>query len=136
MKTTPRLQVIVFAFIALVSCASLVYTINARHQTEVENAYHTRCLSELMKQSAETSNVRSEAAEERDNALVGSKKALRTLVYMRIIKGIPDGPEVQAAARDYMEQTQLFIEASEELNKTRKNNPIPSFEEFCKHNVK
>lgn len=89
----------------------------------------------VVKVLTKTNNVTREtrlAAQRRDDALVGSKRALRELIRLRVIEQVPDGPQVQQAARQYMVQTQKFIDASAMLNKSRDANPVPDPNKVCK----
>lgn len=127
-----RISSILLAFTTVVSCAALIYTVDERQQAVARNTYWTHCLSEWTRESSGTSAARSEASQERDDALVASKKALSRLIYLRVIKGVDSSPEVDEVAREYMEQTRRFIEKSEALNKTRRDEPIPMFEDYCR----
>jgi hypothetical protein len=88
----------------------------------------------VVKVLTETNNVTREtreAAQQRDDALVGSKRALRELIRLRVVEQTPDGPAVQQAADQYIHQTRKFIEASELLNQSRRDNPVPDPNKVC-----
>lgn len=100
-------------------------------QTQGQIQQTQACITRVVKQFLEVNQTRSDASGRRDSALVGSKKALRELIRLRVIEGIPDGPQVQQAAKQYMYQTGKFIKASHDLDMARKNNPIPKFKNYC-----
>lgn len=89
------------------------------------------CIKKIVQVSTDSTSARSIAAEKRDTALVGSKKALRELIRLRIVEGINNSQQVQQAADQYLTQTDKFIRASEDLNKARAENPIPDPEAIC-----
>lgn len=91
-----------------------------------------RCIKNIIDVSNDSTTARAKAAQTRDDALVGSKKALRELIRLRVIEQQADGEQVRQAAQQYLVQTQKFIEASAALDKARKDNPVPNIEELCK----
>lgn len=84
-----------------------------------------QCVIEVVSQTVSSTEVRSDAATKRDEALLGSKKALRELIRLRVLEQVSDSPEVRQAASQYVTQTQQFIDASRELVVVRKLNPVP-----------
>lgn len=138
---------IMFGVLVLGVLGNIVYTNVSGRQTDEkiaasesrqieENRRGLACMSRTFQEFLTGNQVLREASEKRDRALVESKKALRDLVYMRVIQGIPDSPEVRQAAQDYMAQTQLFIDASKELNEARRAYQLPDFEKACGNIVK
>lgn len=89
------------------------------------------CVGRVVRLYTESQQARSEAAETRDAALVGSKRALRELIRLRVIEGVADSPEVQRSAKRYLAETQRFIDASAELDRARAANPLPDYRTFC-----
>lgn len=72
-----------------------------------------------------------DASKQRDDALVGSKTALRELVRLRVIEQVSDSEQVRQAADQYIFQTQKFLDASKDLNVARKRYTLPDFEKEC-----
>lgn len=95
------------------------------------NTVLTECLSRLAVQITTSTALRSEASERRDESLVGSKKALRELIRLRVLDPNPDPAAERQAAEQYLAQTQRFIEASGQLDEARRLNPPPEFKDFC-----
>ncbi len=137
--------IVTAAFVVLVIgfIVNIVYTnlndhqqnkkIEAAQVDSVErNTALTECIAKWAKKNSEVSALRSEATEKRDKALVASKTALSHLIDLRIIKHVNDSPAVQKVAREYMKQTKNYVDASMDLNRIRRDNPIPEFEDYCK----
>lgn len=91
----------------------------------------TACIKKVIQVSTEATAARAAATEDRDAALLGSKKALRELIRLRVIEQIGDSTAVRQAADQYMVQTEKFVKASEMLSKARNENPLPDPEKIC-----
>lgn len=89
------------------------------------------CLSKAFEDFLTGNEKLREASADRDDALVGSKRALRELIRLRVLEQISDSDAVRQAADQYMTQTQRFIEASQALTDARREHPLPRFEERC-----
>lgn len=89
------------------------------------------CVKKVIVASAESTEARAEAAEKRDAALVGSKRALRELIRLRVVEQVPNSVQVQQAAQQYMVQTDKFVEASKALEAARLKYPLPDPEKIC-----
>lgn len=122
--TTQRIWAISYLMLVVALIGLAAYTRQVDQATQ-------ECIGRVVRANIESSQMRSGAAEKRDAALVGSKRALRELIRLRVIEGIGDSPAVQDAAQDYLVQTQRFIDASAELDQAREDNPIPKFENYC-----
>lgn len=106
--------------------------VSASEQRQItETRRQIACLSMTFQDFLSGNQELRDASQKRDQALVDSKTALRELVYLRVIKGVPDNAAVQAAAQQYMTATQAFIEASEALDKARARYTLPDFEARC-----
>lgn len=138
---------IMFAILVLGVLGNIVYTnVSDRRTAEQisasemrqndENRRNIACMSRTFEEFLTGNQVLREASAKRDAALVKSKEALRDLVFLRVVKGVPDSPEVQAAASEYLAQTQLFVDASKELTKARRDYRLPDFEKACGNVVK
>lgn len=134
---TFRIQVVplLCAAAIIIASGSVFYTsrTNATQDNETvsRNTVLTQCLSRLAVQITTNTALRSEAAEARDESLLASKRALRELIRLRVIEQVDNSEQVRQVAEQYMVQTQRFIEASEELDKARAENPPPEFKDYC-----
>jgi hypothetical protein len=89
------------------------------------------CLSRTFEEFLTGNQILRDASARRDDALLGSKRALRELIRLRVIDQIDDSEAVRQAADQYMVQTQNFINASMELTEARKDYKLPDFEKEC-----
>lgn len=89
------------------------------------------CLSKTFQEFLVGNQKLRDASERRDKALLGSKVALRELIYQRVILQVDNSVRVQELAEDYLAQTKDFIDASEALNKARAEYELPDFEKLC-----
>jgi hypothetical protein len=89
------------------------------------------CLSRTFEDFLNGNQKLRDASAKRDEALLGSKKALRELIRLRVVEQVSDSEAVQQAADQYLVQTQNFIEASEDLDAARKVYELPDFEKRC-----
>jgi hypothetical protein len=72
-----------------------------------------------------------EAAQTRDDALVASLKAMVIVVNGRVIDQQGSSRAIQQAAEQYIHQTRKFLTASQMLNKSRSENPVPDLNKAC-----
>lgn len=146
-RLSDRLFNIMFGVLVLGVLGNIVYTnVSGRGFNEKLAASETRqieenrrglaCMSRTFEEFLTGNQVLREASAKRDDALVKSTEALRDLVYQRVVQGVPDSPDVQAAAREYLAQTQLFSDASKELTVARREYQLPDFEQACGNVVK
>ena len=91
----------------------------------------TNCVKNALLESNDSAEERGAAAQDRDRALVGSKRALRELIRLRVIEGIGSNEQVRQAADQYLVQTQKFIDASQALERARVVYPVPDVEDLC-----
>lgn len=89
------------------------------------------CIKKVVDANLTGSQARSDAAETRDMALRQSKIAMRELVRLRVLEGVPNSAEVRQAAAQYVEQTRRYIEADKALEQARKDYPIPDVVKVC-----
>jgi hypothetical protein len=108
---------------------------NKVSQSEKRQNDHTTtqlaCLSRTFEDFLTGNQKLRDASAKRDAALLGSKKALRELIRLRVVEQVQDSGAVQQAADQYLVQTQNFIDASEALDDARKAYKLPDFEKRC-----
>lgn len=129
-----RVIPVLLAFTTLVSCSALIYTVNASHRTDAQYDTLVDCVTTWSKESSGTTLARAQAARDRDDALVASKRAMRQWVR-RILAGEQwDNSEaIRQSAWQYIAQTGKFIEASEEFNRIREQEPVTLFDaDYCR----
>lgn len=129
-RTSPgrvRVALIVVSLTAIVACGGFIYT-NARVGSVVD------CFAAWSRDSSVSTKARADAAQDRDDALVASKKAMRELVR-RIKDGerFANSPAITQAADQYIVQTGKFIEASERFDRIRREEPVVLFSaDYCR----
>lgn len=90
------------------------------------------CIKRVIEVTNDSTVARADAAQRRDDALVGSKRALRELIRLRVVENVVGNTaEVRQAADQYLAQTEAFIQASKDLDKARIANPVPDPDEVC-----
>jgi hypothetical protein len=95
------------------------------------NTVQLACLSRTFEDFLNGNQKLREASAKRDDALLGSKRALRELIRLRVVEQIGDSEAVRQAAEQYMVQTQNFIDASQDLADARREYKLPDFEKRC-----
>lgn len=130
---TPGKLVGIIAYAVLGAGILILFVSDAKQDVAVREAKASTvtCIKNVLDVSNKSAVERAEAAADRDESLVASKRALRELIRLRVIEQVKDSVAVRQAADQYMIQTQRFIEASERLKMARANHPVPDVEDLC-----
>lgn len=121
-------------YLVVVLGMAILFFQQGQQKTAVKEARASTvaCVVRVLTETNNASRETREAAQKRDDALVGSKRALRELIRLRVIEQTADSEQVQQAAEQYMTQTHKFIKASKMLDKSRDQNPVPNPNKVCK----
>lgn len=137
MKLLTSSRIWAIGYVAVVFGLILSFYIDAQQDDRVTAAETeaaksaAACVKKVTAAYTESTVAVREAAQDRDDALVGSKIALRELIRLRVIEQIGNSQQVQQAADQYMHQTAKFVEASAALDKARAAYPVPDPEKIC-----
>lgn len=134
-KVSDHILVFSIMLMAAAVVGSIIYTnvrVDTSEQRQIDKSTRQiACMSRVFQDFLTGNEALRVASAKRDDALVGSKRALRELIRLRVIEQVNDSEAVRQAAEQYMTQTGRFIEASRELREARTDYQLPDFEAEC-----
>lgn len=130
----PRAVISVIGYLVIGACIAALFisdaqqdAFDARRSIDIQQAQAKtiKCVVTALRTDAAQTKTLREAAQQRDDDLENSMRAMKALVQRRVLDGIASDAEVLQAGSQFITQTDRFLAESERVEKAREANQVP-----------